>query len=153
MKKIFLVALLGFLLQLSVNAKEEVKINKKSQISKPASSKGSSKKNEGLSYWLSRMKKRVASHQSQRNRLVAVGAVRGDEKTDPTPLYWKAKKNQAQLNEVEIRSFDEAIELALSGDVVNSQTKLHQFIETFPNSPLIPEAKETLVKLESGSEE
>ncbi len=103
--------------------------------------------NQNLQEWLTKMKKRVSAARSKQNKLVAVAAVRGDEKTDPAPLYWKGKEGEKPVDAAEIEKFNEAIETAASGDADAAKVKLQQFVESHPKSPLVADANETLAKL------
>jgi TolA-binding protein len=103
--------------------------------------------NQSLQDWLAKMKKRVSAARSKQNKLVAVAAVRGDEKTDPAPLYWKGKEGEKAVDGTEIDEFNAAVESASSGDVAGAKVKLQQFIDAHPKSPLVADAKETMDKL------
>ena len=103
---------------------------------------------DSLQAWLQKLKKRIAQTKSKPNKLVAVAAVRGDEAKDPVPLYWKGKKTESAVSNKEVKAFDEALDVALSGDKEAAKSKLTSFISTYPKSPLMGEAKDTLAKLD-----
>jgi TolA-binding protein len=109
--------------------------------------------NQNLQEWLAKMKKRVSSARSKQSKLVAVAAVRGDEKSDPAPLYWKGKEGDKQVNAAEIEEFDAAVETAATGDIANAKIKLQQFIDAHPKSPLVADAQETINKMTTSDPE
>ncbi len=109
----------------------------------PVEKKEASQK-DSLSVWLTKMKKRLARTQSKHNQLVAVAAVRGDKATDATPLYWKGKTSEGPVDMPEIKAFEEAVDLASKGDNAKAKTKLEAFVSTYPQSPLVVDAQETL---------
>lgn len=100
-----------------------------------------------LQAWLKDMKKRVARSQAKQNQLVTVAAVRGSESADATPLYWKGKKAKGNAAPEEIAKFDEALDAAVAGEPVIAKEKLETFIASYPQSPLVSDAKETLARL------
>lgn len=118
----------------------------KTAVAAPATEKKQSM-NQGLQEWLTRMKKRVSAARSKQNKLGAVAAVRGDEKSDPPPLYWKGKEGEKAVDSAEIEEFNAAVEMALKGDADAAKQKLQQFVNAHPQSPLLPDANETLAKL------
>lgn len=101
--------------------------------------------------WLKDMKKKVDRTQARQNQIVAVAAVRGDETADSPPLYWKGKKVSGNVESEELKKFEEALDQAMTGDSTASKEKLESFITTYPNSPLVVDAKETLQKLDQES--
>ncbi|MCB4755658.1 MAG: hypothetical protein LHV69_01255 [Elusimicrobia bacterium] len=113
----------------------------------PAKAEEKKKSKETLQTWLKNLRKKINKTQSKPNKLIAVGAVRGDDKEDPTPLYWKGKAVDGAANEAELKAFNEALEPGLNGDAAGSKTKLEAFIAAFPQSPMVPDAQEALKKL------
>jgi TolA-binding protein len=102
-----------------------------------------------LEEWLAKMKKRVAASRAKQNKVVAVASVRGDDKSDPTPLYWKGKESEKVVDKADLDEFNSAMELAESGDKQGAAGKLEQFVSARPQSPLVDDAKQTIVMLKS----
>lgn len=87
--------------------------------------------------------------QTKQNKLVAVAAVRGDEASDPTPLYWKGGRSEGPVKQNEVDEFNAALDLAIQGNKEDAEQKLKQFASQYPESPLLPEVNQTLVQLSS----
>jgi len=94
------------------------------------------KSNEGLQNWLKNLRKKINNTQSKPNKLVAVGAVRGDDTQDPAPLYWKGKHADGAAGDTELTEFNAALDLAMNGDTAGSKSKLETFISAHPQSPM-----------------
>jgi TolA-binding protein len=104
---------------------------------------------KSFSKWLKKMKKRVANSEAKYNQVIAVASVRGNKAQDPTPLYWKGKKVEGPVEMPELKKFDKALDMALTGDDISAKAHLEDFIKTYPNSALVDDAKETLAMLEA----
>jgi TolA-binding protein len=116
--------------------------------SKPAVAATPPTKIDALQAWLQGIKKHLMQSDVQSNRLVAVAAVRGDETSDVTPLYWKGKKPEARDEVPERKDFEAAIDLAMSGDKIAAKERLQSFMLAYPKSSYAGDAKETLARLE-----
>lgn len=98
--------------------------------------------------WLKKLKDRAARTQAKHNQLVAVAAVRGSETKDAPPLYWKGKKGDAPISAEELKAFEEAVDAAMANDPA-SESKLESFVASYPKSPLLAEANQTLEMLKA----
>lgn len=96
-----------------------------------------------FSSWLKDIKKRIAKTRARPNQLVAVAAVRGDEKDIAPKLYWKGKKSEGSVASNELDDFDKAIDAALANDPA-APTRLQAFLSSYPKSAMAPDARTAL---------
>jgi TolA-binding protein len=113
------------------------------------SSVKSEKPKRSFESWLKDLKKRVARTRARPNQLVAVAAVRGEEKDIAPKLYWKGKKSEGPVAASELDDFENAIDAALAGQP-EATSKLQAFISAYPKSSLGPDAHVALDRLSSG---
>jgi hypothetical protein len=75
----------------------------------------------------------------------AVVASERGAKDDPfVKLYWKGKKGEELVTEEELMEFKAAFERAVRGERQAAITGLEKFLEQYPDSALVPDAKKTL---------
>ena len=76
-------------------------------------------------------------------------------KDDPfVKLYWKGRKGEELVTEEELTEFKAAVKRAVRGEREAAITRLEKFLEQYPDSALVPDAKKTLdlVKVEATEE-
>ena len=76
-------------------------------------------------------------------------------KDDPfVKLYWMGKAGDELVTEEELTKFKAAVERAVRGEREAAITRLEKFLEQYPDSALVPDAKKTLdlVKVETTEE-
>jgi TolA-binding protein len=76
-------------------------------------------------------------------------------KADPfVKLYWKGKKGEELVTEEELKEFRAAFECAVRGEREAATMGLEIFLNQYPDSALVPDAKKTLdlVKFEATEE-
>lgn len=72
-------------------------------------------------------------------------ALKRGAKEDPfVKLYWKGKKGEERVTEEELTEFKAVCELAARGEREAAIAGLEKFLEQYPDSALVPEAKKTL---------
>jgi hypothetical protein len=106
-----------------------------------------------LSDWLKRLEAKVRNtEQKQKNQLAAAVAIRGDKKDDEAKqLYWKGKKGRGAASPEEVAAFKSALDLAQAGKSDESRESFDSFLRKYPDSPLAPDAKQTLALLKGES--
>ena len=104
-----------------------------------------------LQAWLKDLRKKLDRSNTQSKQLVAVAAVRGSDQPDAPPLYWKGKSSEEKIAGSEAADFGNAVDAAMNGDNVAAKEKLQSFVTTYPHSPLVAEANETLSRLDTDS--
>jgi TolA-binding protein len=62
-------------------------------------------------------------------------------------LYWKGKAAPPAVTPDEVKVFRSAVEQAQAGRTDEAVTALNAFIQQYPNSSLLPDAKEALARL------
>lgn len=127
--------------------KETVKkaVNRKS-MAKPSKKKLAKKKTsarKSLKAWLKKLKKRATRIRAKRNQIVSVAAVRGAEKPDSPPLYWKGKK-KGKIGPAELKEFEAALDLAIKGENDKAKKQLLKFQKNHPKSALSKDVNHTL---------
>ena len=80
-----------------------------------------------------------------------VAGERGAKEGPFVKLYWKGKTDDELVTEEELTKFKAAVELAVRGEREAAITRLEKFLEQYPDSALVPDAKKTLdlVKIDS----
>ena len=96
--------------------------------------------------WLKDLKKRVARTRARPNQLVAVAAIRGEEKDIAPKLYWKGRRAEGAVSAAELTDFEKGIDAALAGDP-EAKTRLQEFVASYPKSSLGPDAHMALDRL------
>jgi hypothetical protein len=83
-----------------------------------------------------------------------VASERGAKEDPFVKLYWKGKKGEELVTEEELTEFKAAFERAVRGEPEAAITGLEKFLEQYPDSALVPDAKKTLdlVKVEATEE-
>jgi TolA-binding protein len=76
----------------------------------------------------------------------AVGGVRG-ARNDSHELYWKGEEKPLAISSEEIDRFSSALQLAESGAGSEATTSFQDFLEKYPDSLLVDDAKNALVEL------
>lgn len=80
--------------------------------------------------------------------------VRAAREDSPVKLYWKGKKTgEEPVSEEELTTFKAAIESAVRGEREAAITGLEKFLEQYPDSALVPDAKKTLDLVKAGAAE
>src|SRR5258708_7473073 len=102
---------------------------------------------EAFQAWLKEMKKRIQKTNTKPNQIVAVAAVRGNEVPDSPPLYWKGKKAEGKVDAFEMKDFSPAIDPASKGEGEAAKKQLQAFMDAYPKSSLMADAKETMNRL------
>lgn len=78
----------------------------------------------------------------------AVGGVRG-AKDMTQALYWKGEESEVEVQEVELKQFNLALEQALEGNVQGSLKGFEDFLAQYPDSPLREDAENAVRELKS----
>ncbi len=80
-----------------------------------------------------------------------VAGERGATEGPFAKLYWKGKTDDELVTEEELTKFKAAVERAARGEREAAITRLEKFLEQYPDSALVPDAKKTLdlVKVEA----
>jgi TolA-binding protein len=83
-----------------------------------------------------------------------VAGERGATEGPFVKLYWKGKTYDELVTEEEVTKFKAAVERAVKGEREAAITRLEKFLEQYPDSALVPDAKKTLdlVKVEATEE-
>ncbi len=100
----------------------------------------------GLASWLRNMQKKLDIVNPRKTPPVTTGVagVRGSKEEGKTKLYWKGKKGEEQVSEEELAEFKAALELAGNGESAAAARGLERFLQQYPDSALVPDAKRTL---------
>lgn len=100
----------------------------------------------GLVSWLRSVQKKIDIVNPRKTPPVTTGVagVRGSREDGRAKLYWKGKKGEEQVSEEELAGFKAAIELARNGDNAAAAKELERFLQQYPDSALVPDAKKTL---------
>jgi len=103
-------------------------------------------KESGLSSWLKSLQKKMESVNPKKPLPMSTGVagVRGARQEDRAKIYWKGKSGEEPVTETELADFKAAVELAGKGDPAAAAKGLETFIQQYPDSALIPDAKKTL---------
>ena len=114
-------------------------------------------KGSALADWLTVVQQKVNAIVPKRTLPPSTGdaGVRGAKEETFVKLYWKGKKTgKEQVTEDELTEFKAAIEHAVRGEREVAITGLGKFLEQYPDSALVPDAKKTLdlVKAEAAEE-
>lgn len=111
------------------------------------------KKESSLGDWLKGIQKKIESIIPKKQPTVTTGVagIRGAKEDTQTKLYWKGKKGDEPVTEEELMEFKTGVDLASKGENQAAIRELEEFMQQFPDSALIPDAKKTLdlVKAES----
>ncbi|MBU0681938.1 MAG: hypothetical protein KKD73_11015 [Proteobacteria bacterium] len=104
-------------------------------------------KDEAVSVWEKiRNKIEKITPKQKPSVTTAVGGVRG-AKSDSHELYWKGEEKPLAISAEEIDLFSSALQLAESGAGSEATTSFQDFLEKYPQSPLVDDAKNALVEL------
>ncbi len=99
-----------------------------------------------ISEWLKSMQRKIESIVPRKSLSTGTGVagVRGAKEDQQAKLYWKGKKSEEVVTEDELKEFQEGIDFAAKGDRKEAARELEEFMKLYPNSALIPDAKQTL---------
>lgn len=107
-----------------------------------------------VSLWLKDLQKKIERIMPKKTPPVTTGVagVRGAKEDTRVKLYWKGKKGDEAITEEELTKFKAAVDAASGGDRSQATKMLEEFMQQYPDSALIPDAKKTLdlVKAEPG---
>ncbi len=110
----------------------------------------------GIAEWLKGLQNKIAQIVPKKTvpMSTSVAGVRGAKEESHAKLYWKGKKGDEVITEEEIGKFKACVDLAEKGDRDASLRQLEEFMNKYPDSALIPDAKKTLdlVKADSKPE-
>ncbi len=100
----------------------------------------------GLSTWLKSLQKKMGLVTTKKPLPLTTGVagVRGAKQDDQARLYWKGKDREEAVTETELTDFKSAVDLVEKGDAVAAAKGLETFMQQYPDSALIPDAKKTL---------
>lgn len=100
----------------------------------------------GLGAWLRNMRHKLDIVNPRKTLPVSTGVagVRGAKDQSKAKLYWKGKQSDDQVSEAELTALKAAVELAEQGDHTGAAKGCAAFLEQFPDSALVPDAKRTL---------
>lgn len=103
-------------------------------------------KESGLSSWLKNLQKKMELVNPKKPLPLSTGVagVRGAKQEDKAKLYWKGKAVEEPVTEAELADFKGAMELAGKGDSAVAIKGFEAFMQQYPDSALIPDAKKTL---------
>ncbi len=104
------------------------------------------KKESGLGDWLKGIQKKLDSIIPKKQPTVTTGVagIRGAKEEGRAKLYWKGKKGDEPVTEEELLEFKTGVDLASKGEKQAALRELEEFMQQFPDSALIPDAKKTL---------
>jgi hypothetical protein len=109
-----------------------------------------------LADWLGVIQKKIGTIVPKKTLPPRAGvAIERGAKEDPfVKLYWKGNKGEELVTEEELTEFKAAYERVVRGEREAAITRLEKFLEQFPDSALVPDAKKTLdlVKVEATEE-
>lgn len=99
-----------------------------------------------VSSWLKDLQKKIEQIIPKKTPPVttSVAGVRGAKEEAQAKLYWKGKKGDEAITEEELSKFKAAVDTALAGDNSQAAKMLEEFMQQYPDSALIPDAKKTL---------
>jgi TolA-binding protein len=99
-----------------------------------------------IAEWLKSLEKKleqIVPSKSVPLSTVVTGARGANEDSQPK-LYWKGKKVDEVVTEEELTKFKSAIAAVEKGDSTGAIKDLAEFMNQYPDSALIPDAKKTL---------
>lgn len=104
-----------------------------------------------ISEWLKGIQQKIALIAPKKTIPMSTGVagVRGAKEEGQTKLYWKGKKGDEVVTEEELAKFKTGVDLADKGDKAGSIKELEAFMKQYPDSALIPDAKNTLDMLKA----
>lgn len=103
---------------------------------------------ESTSFWGSlRQKIETMTPKKKLAVTTAVGGVRG-ELMEAEDLYWKGRSEDDETLGVELEDFNNALVLFESGNAEGAQNAFRKFVEEYPESSLLGDAREALVMLQ-----
>ncbi len=109
-------------------------------------------KKETLSGWLNKLGKRITRLEKKTSvrPVTTVAGVRGaKEKKAAHKPYWKGKKRVKEVSAKEIKQFKIGLSYAQKGEKEEAIKEFEKFIELYPCSKLIKEAKEAIELLKA----
>lgn len=114
-------------------------------------------KGSALADWLKVVQQKITAIVPKQTlpRSTGDAGVRGAREDTFVKLYWKGRKTgEEQVTEEEMTKFKAAIEPAVRGEREAAITGLEKFLEQYPDSALVPDAKKTLdlVKVKAAEE-
>jgi TolA-binding protein len=103
-------------------------------------------KGPALADWLKVVQKKIETIMPRKILPPRTGVARErGAKADPfVKLYWKGKTGEELVTEEELTEFKAAFERAVRGEREAAITGLEKFLEQYPDSALVPDAKKTL---------
>ena len=105
-----------------------------------------------LADWLKVVQKKIETIARKKTLPPSAGVAseRGAKEDPFVQLYWKGKKGGELVTDEERTEFKAAFERAVRGERKAAITGLEKFLERYPDSALVPDAKKTLdlVKVE-----
>lgn len=79
-----------------------------------------------------------------------VGGVRSAKEEDGSDLYWKGENLKLSATPEELEAFKQALQLADKDEKKAAQEAFDKFINTYPESELLPDARQALQLLAAG---
>jgi TolA-binding protein len=104
------------------------------------------RKESGLSAWLKDLQRKIQQVMPRKplHMETAIAGVRAVKEEEKAKLYWKGKDREEPVSETELARFKSVVDLAEKGDKSATIKGIEEFMEQFPDSALIPDAKKTL---------
>jgi len=104
------------------------------------------KRESGLAAWLKDLQKKINQVMPRKSLRMetAVAGIRGVREEQKARLYWKGKQREEPVSEAELTKFKAAVDLAAKGERDATIKEIEAFMQEFPDSALIPDAKKTL---------
>jgi TolA-binding protein len=103
-------------------------------------------KESGLAAWLKDLQRKIELVAPKKSLPVTTGVagVRGAKEDPKQKLDWKGKAGEDPVTEAELAEFKTGVELAAKGESDAALKELMEFMQQYPDSALIPDAKKTL---------
>lgn len=104
------------------------------------------KPDPGISVWLKELRRKISQIAPRKTVVMTTGVagVRGAKDDAQVKLYWKGKKCEEAVTEEELSGFRDALDLLEKDDRDGAVRALDDLMKRFPDSPLIPDIKQTL---------
>lgn len=104
------------------------------------------KKESGLAAWLKDLQRKIQQIMPRKSLPMetAIAGIRGVRVEEKGKVYWKGKRQEEPVSEAELAKFKNAVDRAAKGEMQATVKEMEAFMEEFPDSALIPDAKKTL---------
>ena len=105
------------------------------------------KKESGTSSWFKELQKKIDILAPRKSLPVSTGVagVRGaKDDNGRSKLYWKGKKGDEPVTEVELAEFKEGLAFVEAGKKAEAIHEFEEFLKQYPDSALVPDAKKSL---------